>query len=105
KGKSKYVSAIYEVIPAKGKVKFRKIIKWPYRDNRFVPLTIESIIDRSYRINWIMRNYDISKDEVVSDLKRRIEFLQKIIKNDNLKLEEELMRFYMYDREKVIKII
>jgi len=104
-GKNRYVSAIYEVIPAKGKIKFRKIVKWSYKANEYLPTSLEKIIEKSYRINWIIRNYEISKDEVIQNLQRRIEFLRKLLENDNLKFEEELMRFYIHDREKIVKII
>jgi flagellar protein FlaI len=93
--KRKSVISIYEVIPSIKNIKFKKIIKWSFEKKTFLPESVEELVERSYRLKWIMKVWELDKDKIVEELNLRKEFLMKIFNENKINIFYELIKFYM----------
>ncbi|WP_338599671.1 type II/IV secretion system ATPase subunit [Sulfolobus tengchongensis] len=87
------VRSIYELVYVKGKIKFKKIFKWSFSSNSFLPNDVNELIKRSYRIKYISKVYERPESEIADDIKRRVKILTKLAE-DNI-LDQEDFNLYL----------
>ncbi|BFI74050.1 type II/IV secretion system ATPase subunit [Sulfurisphaera ohwakuensis] len=91
------IIGIYETLIDKNKIKFKKVIEWSFIKNEFIPLDINSLSKRSYRLKWISRVYGLSIEEIRQEIERRMNFLttlknEKVI--DFVDVSYKIRKFY-----------
>ena len=92
------VLSVYETATVQGKIKFKKVIEWDFTKKAFEPSDFPSLIKRSTRLKQIAKTYGLTVDEMKEELKRRSEFLHKLIDEkviDFNDVSSEIRKFYM----------
>ncbi len=92
--------SFYETYVERKRVKFKKVFSWSSDSETTVPLTIETLLKTSYRLNFISRTFGSSFDEIRKELERRVSFIQQMVE-DNISSSEEvallIKKFYFGD--------
>ena len=96
-GTARKVIAIYEKDRGDGrKFKFRRTISLNYNTEEYNINTIDELMNKSLFLRNVMKSFDVSEEEVRSNIQRRLRFLEKITKFDlsYRELIESLQNFY-----------
>jgi len=91
------ILSVYETVVDKKRIKFKKVIKWDFNKNAFMPGDLSSLIKKSYRLKWIAKTYGLSMTELKEEIQRRAEFLNKLVNEkvlDFLDVSSEIRKFY-----------
>ncbi|EHP68590.1 MAG: type II/IV secretion system ATPase subunit [Metallosphaera yellowstonensis] len=93
----KAVSALYEIKRTKGKPVFKKVSWWSNTEKKYIPGNLEKLVERSEKLRYISELYEIPIADLVSDLRRREEFLTYLQKQniiDNSLIVKNIANFY-----------
>jgi len=93
----KAVSALYEIKRTKGKPVFKKVSWWSNTEKKYIPGNLEKLVERSEKLRYISELYEIPIAYLVSDLRRREEFLTYLQKQniiDNSLIVKNIANFY-----------
>lgn len=82
------IRSIYEIVYVKGKLRFKPVLKWSFSSNTFLPNSVNDLVKKSYRINYISKTYEIPISEITEEISNRVKILDKLVKNEVLDLED-----------------
>jgi len=82
------IRSIYEIVYVKGKLRFKPVLKWSFSSNTFLPNSVNDLVKKSYRINFISKTYEIPISEITEEISNRVKILDKLVNNEVLDLED-----------------
>ncbi|MEM4911248.1 MAG: type II/IV secretion system ATPase subunit [Metallosphaera sp.] len=94
---TKAINAIYETTRTKGKTKFRKIVWWSFKNNKYSPSDLNTLVTRSSLLLKISHYYGLTQKEILDELNERVEFIKSLLSSntiDNEIVQEEIGKFY-----------
>ncbi|MEM2189698.1 MAG: hypothetical protein QXG35_10285, partial [Nitrososphaerota archaeon] len=95
------VLEVTEVEPRDGTIGLRRIFNWDARTDTFTPSTAKEVVEKSIRLNAVMRLTGWSKSELIAEMEERSRFLQNIVDEGKLRypeFSEEIRKFYITRR-------
>ena len=93
----KAINAIYETQKIHGKTKFRKIVWWSFKDKIYKPNNFSELLKISTKLKFISDSYGLSKSDILDELERRKNVIEKLIAEniaDNEMIQAEIAKFY-----------
>lgn len=93
----KAINAIYETQKINGKTKFRKIVWWSFKDKIYKPNNFSELLKISTKLKFISDSYGLSKSDILDELERRKNVIEKLIAEniaDNEMIQAEIAKFY-----------
>lgn len=96
---------VTEVEPKDGRIELKRLFTWNARDDSFAPDSAEAVVERSYRLKAVQRLTGWTDSELVEELKRRAEYLAKVVEEGKFNYPEfaEAIRQFYISRRKGVK--
>ena len=104
-GYTRRVTEIVELIPTPQGPSKKVIFTWDPRGDKHIPLTINEVIDKSYRLKQIASLKGIDLSELENELKAKERFIINLMNKGTRSLEEvfnAIMEFYMRASKEVL---
>jgi len=86
------IRSIYELEYSRKGLKFKRLFRWSFSSNKFLPENLEYLVKKSFRLNYISKIYEKPISEIIEEIKRRIDILNYLL-NENITDQEEINRY------------
>ncbi|BDB97031.1 type II/IV secretion system ATPase subunit [Saccharolobus caldissimus] len=86
------IRSIYELEYSRKGLKFKRLFRWSFSSNKFLPENLEYLVKKSFRLNYISKIYEKPISEIIEEIKRRIDILNYLL-NENITDQEEINKY------------
>jgi len=96
------VLEVVEVVPREDRLELKRVFTWDARTDTFEPADAGEVVRRSHRLKTVMRLTGWTEEELAEELRKRAEYLKKIVDENKLsypEFSEAIRRFYVMRRK------
>jgi len=96
------VLEVVEVVPGEDRLELKRVFTWDARTDTFEPADAFEVVRRSRRLKTVMRLTGWTEEDLAEELRKRAEYLKKIVDEDKLRyseFSEAIRRFYVMRRK------